>query len=140
MSYKDKQKQKEYNAWYRKNNLAKVQKLSSDWNKNNKERCRQNTIRYRQTIEGRYKEYKGHAKSGGLVFDLTVEDCAVFWKTNCYYCGDLIDGLGIDRIDSSIGYIKENCLPCCTQCNIGKNIYSQQQFISMCQRVVKNLS
>jgi 5-methylcytosine-specific restriction endonuclease McrA len=24
---------------------------------------------------------------------------------------------GIDRVDNSIGYTPDNCVPCCTQCN-----------------------
>lgn len=42
---------------------------------------------------------------------------------------------GIDRIDSRIGYTKENCAPCCTFCNNAKNIMSENDFYLWIKKV-----
>jgi hypothetical protein len=40
-------------------------------------------------------------------------------KEKCYYCnGDLNEmGIGLDRLDNTIGYLKNNVVPCCDKCN-----------------------
>lgn len=35
---------------------------------------------------------------------------------------------GIDRINSDLGYVLENVVPCCKYCNIAKNIMSDNEF------------
>ena len=35
---------------------------------------------------------------------------------------------GIDRVDSNIGYIFENCVPCCKLCNMAKKEYPVEEF------------
>lgn len=72
---------------------------------------------YRQTQRGRYAKYKGSAKERGLTFDLTMEDFMTFWQGDCTYCGDQIATVGIDRLDSNVGYTLANCIPCCWECN-----------------------
>jgi len=42
---------------------------------------------------------------------------------------------GIDRLDSTIGYNENNCVPCCTKCNIMKNIYSENNFLSQIKKI-----
>lgn len=43
---------------------------------------------------------------------------------------------GIDRIDSKKGYELNNCVPCCTECNLSKSDRSKEEFISHARRVV----
>ena len=42
---------------------------------------------------------------------------------------------GVDRIDSSIGYIDGNVLPCCKICNLAKNDMSKDIFLEWIKRV-----
>jgi len=42
---------------------------------------------------------------------------------------------GIDRIDSEKGYIKENVVSCCKNCNTAKNILTQEQFKDLINRI-----
>lgn len=71
-------------------------------------------------------------------------------KGKCYYCGaePSNDNIwaksakriskkgednrfnGIDRIDSSKGYYKENCVSCCTKCNRMKLDYDINDFLN----------
>lgn len=50
----------------------------------------------------------------------------------CKYCNEkYIDGeyfLGIDRLNNNIGYIEENCVTCCTICNMIKCSYDIKIF------------
>ena len=48
---------------------------------------------------------------------------------------DTFMGVGIDRIDSSIGYVVENCVPCCTLCNRMKSNLSGREFIAHVDRI-----
>lgn len=38
---------------------------------------------------------------------------------------------GIDRIDSNVGYTKENCVPCCYGCNIAKGKKTYSEFLEL---------
>ena len=74
--------------------------------------------------EIRYKDLKSAAKRRKKYFDLTKEDYVKIVSNNCYYCDKSLlkhVGSGIDRKDNNMGYIKDNCLPCCTACNLGRN-------------------
>lgn len=69
-----------------------------------------------------------------LDFTLTQQQCVVLFESSCHYCAN--DPLcGIDRVDNSKGYIPENVVPCCTNCNVAKNEMSKNDFIDMCRRV-----
>jgi hypothetical protein len=35
---------------------------------------------------------------------------------------------GIDRVDNTKGYTLENCVPCCTRCNLAKHTMSLTAF------------
>ena len=45
---------------------------------------------------------------------------------------------GIDRIDSSRGYVSGNVLPCCKNCNTAKNILTQTQFKEFIKKVYEH--
>ena len=101
-----------------------------------------------------YGSYTASAKRKGFVFDLTKEQFVVITSSNCYYCGIepsktyntkkangglIVRGSytynGIDRIDSTIGYIIDNCVPCCKNCNYAKNDMSVEEFDSWLKRI-----
>lgn len=54
-------------------------------------------------------------------------------------CSDIILHInGIDRIDSSKGYIKGNCVSCCTTCNYAKNTMTIEQFKKWIKQVYEH--
>lgn len=96
-------------------------------------------------------DYKRHAIDRGLEFKLTVEEAVCLFEGNCHYCGCKPSNLktvkpskklrakynctitsylynGIDRIDSSLNYIKDNCVSCCIICNRSKSDLSVEQW------------
>ena len=83
-------------------------------------------------ISGNYCNFNRIAKERLLSFELSIEQFEYVTKQNCYICGKEnteIHKNGIDRLDNDIGYILENCRPCCTECNFMKGIYSYDVFI-----------
>jgi hypothetical protein len=96
---------------------------------------------YRKTTnpKTRLRLIKSGATKRGLEFNISLEwYLENGWKKKCYYCGgDTQDGL--DRIDNSVGYIENNLVPCCINCNRAKATITQKDFLLMCVSVVKNL-
>lgn len=87
-----------------------------------------------------YKRYQSGASRRDLEFSLTFEQFARIVKKNCAYCGIMPKaGLtGVDRIDSSKGYIMGNCNPACKTCNISKWTLSKTEFLGMVKRIYKH--
>jgi hypothetical protein len=42
---------------------------------------------------------------------------------------------GMDRIDSRLGYIEGNVVPCCATCNIAKNVLGLEDFFALIARI-----
>jgi hypothetical protein len=85
--------------------------------------------------QAHFVAYRSNAKRRKISFALSFEDFNNFWKKPCTYCGESIETVCIDRIDSSLGYVAENITPCCFQCNSAKLDLTRQQFINWIQRV-----
>lgn len=86
-----------------------------------------------------FKEYKHRAKTHGIGFSLTLDEFEVLIHSPCAYGGHApaprnrsrygsYAVSGIDRKDSGGPYSAENCVPCCTTCNIGKNSLTVDEF------------
>lgn len=133
---RSKEDKKEYNLQYRIRNQDELRRKKRELMKRNLEKYRPVREAYQKTTRFKYTSvlYRGK-KLGGQV--LTFEQFKQITKLPCYYCKR--DGyVGIDRVDSHLGYTIENSVPCCTQCNISKNVYTQQSFIEMCHLVANN--
>jgi len=99
------------------------------------------------------RAYKDGAKRKNIDFCLDNDYFFYLTQQDCFYCGrhpirvrksrnDNGDFLynGIDRIDSSKGYTKDNCVSCCTICNIAKNNLDIKDFYEWVFRLYNNLS
>lgn len=95
---------------------------------------------------------KSGAASRGLEFALTFEEYLGLVSQDCTYCGEapklrntagnpnrskryayIMNGL--DRVDSSKGYIRGNVVPCCWTCNERKKAMSVEEFLAWIRRV-----
>lgn len=99
-----------------------------------------------------YSSYKNRAKYTNKEFTLTKEEFKEITSSNCYYCGvepsqklkqsriDEKDGIyiynGIDRINSSVGYLYDNCVPCCEICNKAKRDLTIEDFKNWIKRLI----
>lgn len=73
-----------------------------------------------QKPEARYKRLFIRANLKKFKVNLTFGEYIKIIKNPCYYCNNSIlseIGGGLDRIDNSKGYIRNNVLPCCNSCN-----------------------
>lgn len=93
-------------------------------------------------------QYKANAKRLKRTFELTTEEFRDLTSKGCYYCGKAPTSQkrpsayyalgvdtgsyiynGIDRINSNLGYVKDNCVTCCKTCNFMKQETGIEQFL-----------
>lgn len=87
--------------------------------------------------------YRQNARSKGIIFELSNDDVKHLIFQNCHYCNKspsqierskhtdtVVLYTGIDRVDSTKGYIKDNVVPCCERCNYAKNAFSEKMFLN----------
>lgn len=102
--------------------------------------------------------YRKGATARGLEFALSDEQFYILTKGNCFYCGvpplktkqgNSNRGLrgvstgnskpyhynGIDRKNSSMGYVLENCVSCCWICNRAKMDLEFETFLAWIKKV-----
>lgn len=98
-----------------------------------------------------YSNYRSRAKRKNIEFSISKKDFLMLTKEVCYYCGkhpssvlksdcnngDLVYN-GIDRLKNSLGYILDNCVSCCSRCNIAKNKLSESEFLLMIKEIYMN--
>lgn len=94
--------------------------------------------KHRQEPRQRYNSYKCRANNKKHVFALTFNDFMQYWQKPCTYCGDDINTIGLDRINSGIGYTKKNITPCCAMCNRMKLDHTANDFISHCEKILNH--
>lgn len=94
-----------------------------------------NLIKKDKSPEHYFRKMQRASKQRGIPFEVTF-DFFVSLPKFCKYCGSDVLGAGVDRVDSSIGYIKENCVRCCQKCNKAKNDMSVAEFINHCKKIV----
>ena len=95
-----------------------------------------------------FNRYKNTSKKRNFIFALSKEKFKLITEQNCFYCGNKPKNIskniygkgniiynGIDRVDSSKGYIENNIVTCCEKCNQAKSNMSQQEFLSWVERV-----
>jgi hypothetical protein len=98
-----------------------------------------------------FNEYVNSAKKRNIVFDIPRNEFDIIVQKPCQYCGNIdtkhymsnpktkekefFKLNGIDRIDSSNGYIKENIVSCCRTCNMAKMVMLKEEFLLWVERV-----
>ena len=109
-------------------------------NKNIKKR-KEYERKYKRSIEGKFVKLKAAAKSRNLPMLLDFNTFKLLHKIPCHYCGENFErttGYGIDRINSDLGYTKENSVACCSKCNYAKQSLEYYEFISHIIKIVNN--
>lgn len=148
---------------WKKNNKEKIKAIKQKYRENNREKILQDTKKRniewysknknnvslkRHGLSERFRRYIYNCKTKKRDFFLSKEDFEIITSKACYYCGgynisenSLIDitnlnYCGIDRIDNSKSYIKENCVPCCNICNRMKLDMNLTNFIEHIKKIV----
>ena len=104
-----------------------------------------------------FLQYSVKARRDGTDFELTEEQALRLFRGDCAYCGvspaqvfrrknrtsawqpEPFIYNGIDRVDSSQGYIRTNVVSCCGICNVAKNDMTLDEFESWIDRVHEHL-
>ena len=89
-----------------------------------------------------YKRYKKDAEKRNKEFSLSKKEFKEITSRKCFYCNKEPDKEkkstkntgsykynGIDRFDNKLGYVFENCVPCCTSCNRMKLDKTPEEFM-----------
>lgn len=106
------------------------------------------------------RSYKRSAKNRKYDWKLTEKEAIDYIESDCYYCGiepntiwrnrpkgstkhddpnRFIFYNGIDRVDNSIGYTKENTVSCCSICNNSKSTLSVKEWKQWLLRVSQKM-
>lgn len=95
--------------------------------------------------------YKQSARRRNFEFILNDDEFRKLISSNCFYCGSepkqkrqrSVSGYmmfnGIDRIDSSRGYVPGNVLPCCSTCNFMKRSLRYNDFIAHIEKIYEHI-
>lgn len=144
-----------YHMEYGAENKDKIKKRQANYFENNREEIlaknkekyhnseprRLKTIRRTtkngKTFNGRFSTYRSSARVRNVNFNLSKDQFKTFWQQPCSYCHSEIETIGIDRVDSSLGYSMDNCVPCCAYCNYIKNALSTEAFFIHVSKVQK---
>lgn len=103
-----------------------------------------------------YEQYQSSAKTRSIDFNLSKEEYVELVKKDCFYCGEEppvkqphrgkkyyvgvpVPYNGIDRIDNTKGYEKQNCVPCCTKCNYMKSDMDVSSFTKHILKITNHL-
>lgn len=121
---------KEYSQNHKEDNVKRTQKYVSS----HKEEVQKYNREFGQTIAGKYRLILYRAKKWGGQY-LTIEEFAQLLPLPCVYCGDSDKPRGIDRVDNSKGYTKENSASCCRLCNFMKRAMTKENFLSHIKKI-----
>lgn len=116
------EKEHSYNQRWCKECFSKRYKT---WHPNNREKVRANQKKNIRTLKTRFSQAKRQAIKHGKEWSLTSEEYKAIVDLPCVYCKGFFPavetGSGLDRMDSSVGYITTNVVSCCWTCNKIKN-------------------
>ena len=100
-----------------------------------------------------YATYRHDAQKCNRVFELNKEDFRALITKNCFYCNKEPSNVkqqtdskapfiynGIDRKDNKIGYVLNNCVTCCKDCNFFKSTRNYADFLNKIYTIYYNTS
>jgi hypothetical protein len=120
--------------------LKRQAENAKKWRNENPEKIKIMNQQRVNNIDIHLSVYKKSAQIKGFVFELDNFHDIV--KSSCYYCGIIQEkGFnGIDRLDCTKGYVKENVVPCCEMCNFMKGTELPNIFIRHVEHILTYLN
>ncbi len=122
---------------------------SKKWREKNKEHSklrdkfyyiknRAKILKRAESPVNRFSCYKTNARKKNIELEISLIEFTKITNNKCYYCNQYNKNknyCGIDRIDSNVGYINGNLLPCCSVCNQMKSDFNQKDFLNKIQEI-----
>lgn len=87
----------------------------------------------------KHTHFRANAILRNIDYLLTLDDVVELCSGKCHYCGKE-HCLGIDRVDNSKPYTRDNCVPCCGCCNKMKMDLELSFFLSQVEKIYKNIN
>jgi hypothetical protein len=118
--------------------LSRNAQNAKQWRDNNPDKVKNINQNKVNNAKLQYGVYLRSARDKRLDFELSQEDFDKVVKEPCYYC-DVIHERGfngIDRVDSTIGYVMNNCMSCCKTCNYMKGSLSVDTFLKRIEHIL----
>lgn len=134
-------KVKEQRRKYNETHKLEVSLQRKKYRENNKDKILEGSKKYflknRSNPKYLYSRYKSKAKSRGKLFTLSLDEFEKIIQEPCHYCHYKQEiPVGIDRKNNAIGYVLNNCLPCCWPCNWLKGARKYELFKSHLSKVL----
>lgn len=130
-AHREKKRSEDEEAYLKRNS-----ECMKSWRAKNKDhlaKWRTNNVNYR------LKGIKQQAKLKGYTWseDMDEEACVAMMTSPCFYCEYKSEESvnGIDRMDNTKGYVKENCVGCCKRCNFIKKSLDAHTFVERCVHI-----
>lgn len=112
-------------AYYKKHKDGKIR----EYREANGTKLREKDNQYYRTPAGKLRKIRARAKKKNIDFNLTIEFYETLWGHPCHYCGTTMEVTGLDRKDNDKGYLTDNVVPCCYDCNTKKKFKSYETFL-----------
>jgi hypothetical protein len=105
-----------------------------------------------------YNKLVNHrTRDNSIEVKISLKEFTKIITQNCYYCGsspkenrifknrkykntEVFKHNGIDRKNPKLGYILDNCVPCCWSCNYSKHTLTDDEFIQKVIKIYNNLN
>jgi hypothetical protein len=136
-------KVKEYLAKHRAsekyiNRQDKRNRVLREYRTNNPKKFQVYNERRKQDIEYKLSYYKRRAEKKSFDWSITDEYALQLFTEQCYYCNcfSISTINGIDRVDNDKGYIEDNVVSCCTECNMIKCETNIEEFLKKVEHIV----
>jgi hypothetical protein len=85
--------------------------------------------------------YRTSAEQRGHAFLLMRSEFDQLVRQPCHYCGVVAGNRngfnGIDRVDNNRGYVTDNVVPCCGQCNFAKGSLTMAEWEAWLRRIAE---
>ncbi len=109
-----------------------IRQANASWRARNPEKIFAKKERDKSNVSTIFAKYQQRAKIQFIDFELTKECALSLFQSVCFYCGlkNQRDLCGIDRVDNSAGYLVNNCVSCCANCNYMKRDWEVSSFVS----------
>lgn len=133
MNYRQRQIEKDIDGYHK-----RQADNAKRWRENNSEKVFVNNTKKRESIDLQYNIYKRSADQRNIEFCLSYPLYESIVSSPCVYCNEVQErGFnGIDRVDSTVGYVESNCQSCCQMCNYMKGCCSVDYFLKKIEHIL----
>ena len=130
VTYRERQRENNERGFLDHNN-----EVAQQWRDENREHVREWS---RNSLHKNWDANMRSARKKNIAMELSEDEYKNLMQQSCTYCGFLDEKKkfgGVDRMDSSKGYTKENAVSCCKKCNFMKTCLDPVTFINRARHI-----